>query len=168
MIFFSFSFTRQVDEFFSLIRYIFENSGFLRRSQKSKTFDVTNYCNNRIDFLNTSIFNKWIAYNWCFFKVWVFWEGHKIWKNLRRTFDKSIVFCARNSVLVKKSTEIFQNKCGQVIHRVLCAQQRTCQKVDEDLSKQMWSSRILYTNFTHHFDEKFIYLTSIYSIFYSF
>ena len=110
MIFFSFSFTRQVDEFFSLIRYIFENSGFLRRSQKSKTFDVTNYCNNRIDFLNTSIFNKWIAYNWCFFKVWVFWEGHKIWKNLRRTFDKSIVFCARNSVLVKKSTKIFKNK----------------------------------------------------------
>ena len=25
-------------------------------------------------------------------KVWVFWEGHKIWKNLRRTFDKSVVF----------------------------------------------------------------------------
>ena len=42
-----------------------------------------------------------------FFKVWVFWGGHKIWKNLRRTFDKSIVFCARNSVLVKKSTKIF-------------------------------------------------------------
>ena len=49
------------------------------------------------------------------FKVWVFWEGHKIWKNLRRTFDKSVVFCARNSVLVKKSTKIFQNKCGQVV-----------------------------------------------------
>ena len=48
-------------------------------------------------------------------KVWVFWEGHKIWKNLRRTFDKSVVFCARNSVLVKKSTKIFQNKCGQVV-----------------------------------------------------
>ena len=40
-------------------------------------------------------------------KVWVFWEGHKIWKNLRRTFDKSVVFCARNSL-------------------------STCQKVDED------------------------------------
>ena len=24
-------------------------------------------------------------------KVWVFWEGHKIWKNVCRTFDKSIV-----------------------------------------------------------------------------
>ena len=48
-------------------------------------------------------------------KVWVFWEGHKIWKNLRRTFDKSVVFCARNNVLVKKSTKIFQNKCGQVV-----------------------------------------------------
>ena len=48
-------------------------------------------------------------------KVLVFWEGHKIWKNLCRTFDKSVVFCARNSVLVKKSTKIFQNKCGQVV-----------------------------------------------------
>ena len=28
-------------------------------------------------------------------KVWVFWEGHKIWKNLRHTIDKSVVFCAR-------------------------------------------------------------------------
>ena len=49
------------------------------------------------------------------YKVWVFWEGHKIWKNLHRTFDKSVVFCARNSVLVKKSTKIFKNKFGQVV-----------------------------------------------------
>ena len=48
-------------------------------------------------------------------KVWFSWEGLKICKNLRRTFDKSVVFCARNSVLVKKSTKIFQNKCGQVV-----------------------------------------------------
>ena len=41
------------------------------------------------------------------FKVWVFWEDHKIWKNLRRTFDKSVIFCAGNSVLVKKLTKIF-------------------------------------------------------------
>ena len=27
-------------------------------------------------------------------------------------FDKSIMFCAGNSVLVKKSTKIFKNKCG--------------------------------------------------------
>ena len=27
----------------------------------------------------------------------------------------------------------------------MCAQQRTCQKVDEDFSKQMWSSRIIQT-----------------------
>ena len=33
-------------------------------------------------------------------KVWVFWEGHKIWKNLCCTFDKSVVFWARNSVLI--------------------------------------------------------------------
>ena len=36
-------------------------------------------------------------------------------KILRRTFDKSVVFSARSSVLVKKSTKIFQNKCGQVV-----------------------------------------------------
>ena len=48
-------------------------------------------------------------------KVWVFWEGHKISKHLRRTFDKSVVFCAHNSVLVKKLTKIFKNKCGQVV-----------------------------------------------------
>ena len=28
---------------------------------------------------------------------------------------KSVVFCARNSVLVKKLTKIFKNKCGQVV-----------------------------------------------------
>ena len=39
-------------------------------------------------------------------------------KNLRRTFDKRVVICARNC---------------------------TCQKVDEDFSKQMWSSRIIQT-----------------------
>ena len=48
-------------------------------------------------------------------KVWVFWEVHKIWKNLCCTFDKSVVFCVCNSVLVKKSTKIFKNKCGQVV-----------------------------------------------------
>ena len=42
-------------------------------------------------------------------------KATKFEKNLRRTFDKSVVFCARNSVLVKKSTKIFQNKCGQVV-----------------------------------------------------
>ena len=54
----------------------------------------------------------WLSFD---VKVWVFWEGHKIWKNPHRIFDKSVVFCARNSVLVKKSTKIFQNKCGQVV-----------------------------------------------------
>ena len=36
-------------------------------------------------------------------------------KNLCRSFDKSVVFCARNSVLVKKSTKVFKNKSGQVV-----------------------------------------------------
>ena len=42
-------------------------------------------------------------------------KATKFEKNLLRTFDKSVVFCAHNSVLVKKSTKIFQNKCGQVV-----------------------------------------------------
>ena len=46
-------------------------------------------------------------------------KATKFEKNLRRTFDKSFVFCARNSVLVKNSTKIS--------------------------SKQMWSSCITQT-----------------------
>ena len=42
-------------------------------------------------------------------------KATKFEKNLLFTFDKSVVFCARNSVFVKKSTNIFKNKCGQVI-----------------------------------------------------
>ena len=34
-------------------------------------------------------------------------KATKFEKNLGRTFDKSVVFCAGNSVLVKKSTKIF-------------------------------------------------------------
>ena len=52
------------------------------------------------------------------FKGWVFWEGHKIWKTLCRTFDKSVMFCVRNSELVKKSKRFF---------------------------KKMWTSRIIQT-----------------------
>ena len=40
-------------------------------------------------------------------KVWVFWEGQKIWKNLCCIFDKNVVFCVCNSALVKKSTTMF-------------------------------------------------------------
>ena len=42
-------------------------------------------------------------------------KATKFEKKNRRTFDKSVVFCARNSVLVKKSMKIFKNKCGQVV-----------------------------------------------------
>ena len=42
-------------------------------------------------------------------------KATKFEKNLRRTFDKSIVFCACNSILVKKSMKIFENKHGHVI-----------------------------------------------------
>jgi hypothetical protein len=34
-------------------------------------------------------------------------KATKFEKNLLFTFDKSVVFCARNSVFVKKSTKIF-------------------------------------------------------------
>ena len=43
---------------------------------------------------------------------------------------------------LKKSSSYFWQE-----HHVLCAQQRTCQKVDEDFSKQMWTSRIIQTFF---------------------
>ena len=59
--------------------------------------------------------NKYIMWRWLLVKVWVFWEGHKIWINLCRTFDKSVIICARNSILVKNLTKIFQNKRGQVV-----------------------------------------------------
>ena len=36
-------------------------------------------------------------------------------QNLRHTFDKSDMFNAHNSVLVKKSTKIFKNKCVQIV-----------------------------------------------------
>ena len=42
-------------------------------------------------------------------------KATKFEKFFCRTFDKSVVFCARNTVLVKKSTKIFQNKCDQVV-----------------------------------------------------
>ena len=48
------------------------------------------------------------------FKVWVFWEGHKIWKN---------------------SSSYFWQEC-----RVLCAQQRNYQKADKDFLNQIWTS----------------------------
>ena len=40
-------------------------------------------------------------------------KATKLKKNLRSTYDKRVMFCARNSVLVKKS--ISQNKCDQVV-----------------------------------------------------
>ena len=52
-------------------------------------------------------------------QAWVFWEGNKIWK--------------------KFSSYFWQER------RVLCEQQPTCQKVDEEFLKQMWTSRIIRT-----------------------
>ena len=40
------------------------------------------------------------------------------------------------------------------MRRVLCAQQHTCQKVDKDFSKQMWTSHIIQTLPMHISTEK--------------
>ena len=42
-------------------------------------------------------------------------KATKFEKNLCRTFDKSVMFYERNSLLVKTSMKIFQNKCDQVV-----------------------------------------------------
>ena len=43
-------------------------------------------------------------------------KATKFEKNLRRTFDKSVGFCARNSVSTcQKVDEDFSKKCGQVV-----------------------------------------------------
>ena len=49
-------------------------------------------------------------------------------------------FSEKATKFEKKSSSYFWQE-----RRVLCAQQRTCQKVEEDFSKQMWSSRIIQT-----------------------
>ena len=124
----------------------------------SKYKDDSDY----LDFTDTtSSYSKFVcfvfAYNWPANsnllynnnKCAVFWEGHKIWKDLLRTFDMSVVFCARNSVLVKK---IFINKCGQVIlyklykkynsNYCFLRQTLTCKKLMQDglnwLKKPSW------------------------------
>ena len=51
----------------------------------------------------------------CLLKFGFSEKATKFEENLCPTFDKSIWFCARNSVLVKKWTKIFQNKFGQVV-----------------------------------------------------
>ena len=60
---------------------------------------------------------SWILRQSC--KVWDFWEGHKIWKNLCPTFDKFIVFCTHSSVLVKKSTKILQMWTSRIIQTLM-------------------------------------------------
>ena len=64
-----------------------------------------------------------LIFFWWFFWPIIFW---------------SLGFLRRPQNLKKSLSYVWQE------HRNLCAQQRTCQKVDEDFSKQMWSSRIYY------------------------
>ena len=84
--------------------------------------------------------HDWRFFLYVSFKVCVFWEGHKIWK--------------------KSSSYFLQER------RILCAQQHTCQKVNEDFSKQMWSSRILQTLLSSSFNPtnwKISYVTCLMS-----
>ena len=67
---------------------------------------------------STKIFSKnsHNTYGWGSLLKFGFSEkATKFEKNIHRTFDKSVVFYGHNSVFVKKSTKIFQNKCGQVV-----------------------------------------------------
>ena len=58
-------------------------------------------------------------------KFWFSEKATKFEKILHGTFDKSVVFCARYSVLVKKLTKIFKNKCGQVVlYKLYCLRGR--------------------------------------------
>jgi hypothetical protein len=48
-------------------------------------------------------------------KVWVFWEGHKIWKkSLLYFWQERRVLCAQQRTC-QKSMKNFQKKCGQVV-----------------------------------------------------
>ena len=76
---------------------------YSRRKRIAKEICIHQYSN-----LGCQVFKVWIKFGFSE-------KATKFEKNLRRTFDKSVVFCARNSVLVKKLTKIFQNKCGQVV-----------------------------------------------------
>ena len=51
----------------------------------------------------------------CLLKFGFSEKATKFEENLRNTFDKGVMFCARNIILVKKSTKIFKNKCVQVV-----------------------------------------------------
>ena len=60
-------------------------------------------------------------------KVCVIQLDHICFENLRRTFDKSVVFSAHKSLHAKKSMKIFQHKCGQVVLYVQTLHISLCQ-----------------------------------------
>ena len=49
---------------------------------------------------------EWIAAKMHFIKVHMFWEGHKILRNIHRGFDRY------NIALDKSTVEILQKNCG--------------------------------------------------------
>ena len=48
-------------------------------------------------------------------KVWVFWQGHKIWKNLYHTFPRVSCSVRPTAYLSNNWLRFFKNKCGQVV-----------------------------------------------------
>ena len=74
---------------------------------------------------------------WCIFcaKIFHYYNTFYVWLYNKNCSNET--FGPKN---LKKYSSYFWQEC-----RVLCAQQCTCQKVDKDFSKQMWSSRIIQT-----------------------
>ena len=89
--------SKKIDRFFSNLLYNFFFFLSLFFHTYLPTFFLRWVNDNKLTFPHPQCSAQFINIGG---KVWVFWEGHKIWKNLCRTFDKSMVFCARNSVLV--------------------------------------------------------------------
>ena len=72
--------------------------------------------NRALIFLNLRLFSAlYVFVSFKTIKVWVFWEGHKIWKNLRRTFDKSVLICVCNSVDEDFSKQMWPSRIIQTL-----------------------------------------------------
>ena len=81
-------------------------------------------------------------------KVWVFWEGHRIWKKSSSHFWLERCVLCRNSVLVKKYTKIFQNKYGQFVLYKLYGYNNTRREHQWwNFSSLKWSNFLPFRNF---------------------
>ena len=104
--------------FASLGYFFFPTLATFESAHNKGIRDLTEHCGWNFQILseNTWLFHFHSKYrNVASLKFGFSEKATKFEKNLCCTFDKSVVFCARNSALVKKLTKIFQNKCGQVV-----------------------------------------------------